>query len=441
MLTVEKNDNIKIHNYTASITESSAKILPDSDCALGLSIGGAAHENGQLKATLITLKRTKIKHYHFVIADELQRFTLSTLNNAKLDPDDLREIAIKKGDEWIERNEDTIREVVGNNFTYIRWAEITKKKSFQEWKQKFENDNSNEFLESVQKTIDAFMDHYNNKGYSLEVIFDQTPKKLEPKKAYLYSDKEDENKIKVAFMNKNNEKVIIELSKENLSDNWEGINSILNSNENLQLKSEHVKAIFDITSKEGCLDKNTIVERSKQYIIEELAVLMVIGLELKIPYLAYPQHAIAAFEFIQKKYLTFKEENKEQNNEENKEFKYLEFVRIKIKSKHSENINSSINFLDIKNSESKETKANNIEFPIKISENTSSLFAHKLTPTLKFELVTKAVTESTLKLMMENRLSEEDEKKLIYYASLLKNAMMQDPNSPLVENKKIKVHN
>lgn len=125
--------------------------------------------------------------------------------------------------------------------------------------------NPNIMVDNLYDTLlSGYIKEINNKiGYSFELKYKEKPKNLEQNKAYLFL---EEAKIKIAFIDANNESQIITLLKNDLK-NWDEINNILQDNEKKkQLEPNHITAIFSITSKNGCTKKtenNTYFSFSK----------------------------------------------------------------------------------------------------------------------------------------------------------------------------------
>lgn len=151
----------------------SAEISPvssDSTVVIGVSVGSDTHENGKLQATLECLKQKGFKKFVFVIADTLQRHTLS-LSNPSLTPDVLANLADHLGDQWIARNKDSIREVIGTHYEIVKWKDILAMGCFKEWEAKLKGTDTEfhmpeGFDEAVEKTSQQFIERYKRQYLS-----------------------------------------------------------------------------------------------------------------------------------------------------------------------------------------------------------------------------------------------------------------------------------
>lgn len=151
-----------------------ADISSESTVVIGISVGSDVHENGKLQATLECLKEKGFKKFIFVIADTLQRYTLS-LTNPKFDADDLADLADHLGDQWIQRNKDCIQEAIGNHYEIVKWKAITAMSYFKEWLGKL-NGHIKEFSvpegfnEAVDKTVQQFIERYKRQNSDSTII-------------------------------------------------------------------------------------------------------------------------------------------------------------------------------------------------------------------------------------------------------------------------------
>ena len=108
-------------NYKASFTKLNKEILEISPghALLTISVGQRPHEGKRFAATIRSVNDT-FKKCTIAVCDTLQRHSLAILSNG-LTADNLYEITKKEGDQWIERNQEIIEDIIDIDYNIKRW--------------------------------------------------------------------------------------------------------------------------------------------------------------------------------------------------------------------------------------------------------------------------------------------------------------------------------
>ncbi|GAB4393936.1 MAG: hypothetical protein Tsb005_14300 [Gammaproteobacteria bacterium] len=279
--------------YSATIKPSkSAEIGKDNSnftCGYVVSLGDDEHENNKLTAIIECLKAKRFKKIYIVLDDyELSAIKLSGTNK-NLNPNDLTGIGREIGREWTKRNKPIIDSILKpNSYEIITWDKITQLKDYDTWYKKFSRDDCPAELQlAIKQTVKAY-------------VARQITSMLEGK---VERSKYDEIKTKLQeYLEK----------KSSVGDELRDDSSHINSKklENCDIDSELKKYIEDL---------EYIIKTSKEYILRELAGLIVASLHWETDYFAYPNSTIEAFRVAQKFYLNGRDGEKDpQLNNENK---------------------------------------------------------------------------------------------------------------------------
>lgn len=98
-------------------------IIPGKKCIFCISVGQKYHENNKLDASIDIINKT-FSFCYILLADTLQRHTISYS-----EPQISEHIALKKGDEWLERNNEIIKKFI-ISYQIIRWDFFRSHKNF-----------------------------------------------------------------------------------------------------------------------------------------------------------------------------------------------------------------------------------------------------------------------------------------------------------------------
>ncbi len=154
-------DKIDIRVVKASFREcpiSDRKIFSKSKCIMPISVGQHVHEGKKFLAT-IKLINTSFNKCTILIDDSVQRHTMK-IDNAKND-DFLYQMAVKAGDDWLERNEAAYKQLT-IPYNIMRWddwlASATYKNSYERVKKHYD---AHEFYKKeIQANIEEFLSRY-----------------------------------------------------------------------------------------------------------------------------------------------------------------------------------------------------------------------------------------------------------------------------------------
>jgi len=152
--------------YVASLTGLSRQdkdFLKSKSCIVSISVGGAAHEGEQFKATL-NMVNARFKKCLIIMGDTLQRHNIA-MTNSELDATEACNLAKLRGDEWLQRNEPTILNELHIPYKIIRWNHCVDSDAFHGNLEKTKKlyDNNMLFKAAVHEVIEEFISRYTKR--------------------------------------------------------------------------------------------------------------------------------------------------------------------------------------------------------------------------------------------------------------------------------------
>jgi tRNA-dependent cyclodipeptide synthase len=157
-------------NYKVTFTKLNKEILEISPghALLTISVGQRPHEGKRFAATLRSINDT-FKKCTIAVCDTLQRHSLSIISNS-LTAENLYEVTKKEGDQWIERNEEIIEDIMDIDCNIKRWDEWLFHDKYQILRQEvnelYKNDNG--FYSIINSLADDFTKRLFSRGYNLD---------------------------------------------------------------------------------------------------------------------------------------------------------------------------------------------------------------------------------------------------------------------------------
>ena len=132
-----------------------------SRCLLTISVGQEAHEGEKFLSTIKTVNNSFLSCI-LLVDDSLQRHTMAL--DSKQDADDFYEFSLKCGDEWLERNSESLRELtILENI--IRWDKWLTYKNYIEQHKNIEKllSTDAEYKKSFEEAIEVFLNRYHSR--------------------------------------------------------------------------------------------------------------------------------------------------------------------------------------------------------------------------------------------------------------------------------------
>ncbi|QMT60990.1 tRNA-dependent cyclodipeptide synthase [Legionella sp. PC997] len=154
----------------ASFRENPAeerKLFPQSSCLMPISVGQAIHESEKF-AAVIKLINASFKQCTILVDDSVQRHTIGIMNHS--DPEELYQLAVKEGDDWLKRNERAYNELT-IPFEIMRWDDWYNSQNYIEHHLRVQKEyNSNaSFHNAINANIDEFLTRYLSRFSAAEV--------------------------------------------------------------------------------------------------------------------------------------------------------------------------------------------------------------------------------------------------------------------------------
>lgn len=137
---------------------SDRKNFSQSKCIMPISVGQTVHEEKKFLA-VIKLINTSFKKCTILVDDSVQRHTMK-IDNAKSD-DALYEMAVKEGDDWLERNESAYKQLI-IPYDIMRWDDWLMNDSYKESHERIKNYyKTNElYQKEIHANIEEFLSRY-----------------------------------------------------------------------------------------------------------------------------------------------------------------------------------------------------------------------------------------------------------------------------------------
>lgn len=153
--------NIDTRIVKASFREcliSDRKNFPQSKCIMPISVGQQIHEGKKFLAT-IKLINASFKACTILIDDSVQRHTMK-IDNVKND-DCLYQMAIKEGDNWLQRNESAYQNLT-IPYNIMRWDDWLVHPSYKNSYEKVKNYyySHQDYRKEIQANIETFLTRY-----------------------------------------------------------------------------------------------------------------------------------------------------------------------------------------------------------------------------------------------------------------------------------------
>lgn len=138
--------------------------IPQARSTLPISVGQPYHEGAKLRATLDGIQK-KLGHCDIVVGDTLQRYNLLSEYSYQ----EAAEIARKRGDEWLLRNEQVLKDFTILH-AIVRWDTCMEDPLFNTWltivKKHYQHNNA--YKAAVEADIDEFMQRAAEKKHALQ---------------------------------------------------------------------------------------------------------------------------------------------------------------------------------------------------------------------------------------------------------------------------------
>lgn len=156
MLIIMNTDLKKIKAKFRYVNDEQKSRFNSSSCVLGISVGQEVHEGELFDITLQLIGKSFVS-CNILVDDTLQRYTMAMLNGGI--PDDYRDIAVKNGDLWLERNSKRI-ETLSIPYKIFRYEHWLSHPQFNEYKTKIINllNSHAEFKHVFDSTCNKFVD-------------------------------------------------------------------------------------------------------------------------------------------------------------------------------------------------------------------------------------------------------------------------------------------
>lgn len=151
----------------------------NSKCSVTISVGQPIHEGDKFNATLLEVN-DNFKECTIMMCDSLQRHTLKI--GSDLDMKQLHKKSNQAGDEWLERNMKTIKQL-DIKYDIIRWDEWLSSNTYKNIRKQIDDLYLSDvgFYSAVEKTALSFLERYLNK----KVVFEQREDVLCHSREYL----------------------------------------------------------------------------------------------------------------------------------------------------------------------------------------------------------------------------------------------------------------
>jgi hypothetical protein len=161
IITLEKRYTMNKFKVAFKCPESYKEKFNDSRCLLAISVGQQYHEGEKFAATIAAVNKA-FKSCVILVGDTLQRHTLS-LREEKT-ADELFSVALKTGDEWLERNKASYNKL-SIPFEIVRWNYFLFHEKFAEQKELLleAKRNNEDYANAFLETSAAFITRYLNR--------------------------------------------------------------------------------------------------------------------------------------------------------------------------------------------------------------------------------------------------------------------------------------
>ena len=144
------------------VTESQKLLFKNACCVLSISVGQDVHE-GRLFELTTELINGSFASCNILVDDTLQRYTMAMLKNGQIT--NYKDIAIKNGDLWLQRNEKYIQamNIPTKIFRYNHWLSHPKFHACHSKNVELLLSNST-FRNIFEKTRDQFIEKYSSRN-------------------------------------------------------------------------------------------------------------------------------------------------------------------------------------------------------------------------------------------------------------------------------------
>lgn len=159
-INIDTHSTYKQKSCVASLTnlpQQDKDFLKSKSCIVSISVGGKAHEGEKFSATL-SMVNARFKKCLIVVGDTLQRHTLAISSN-KQNSFELYALAKRHGDEWLQRNMQTITNELHIPYQIVRWDHWLNSDKFSNNFAKTRKlyDTNALFRRSIHQVIEKFM--------------------------------------------------------------------------------------------------------------------------------------------------------------------------------------------------------------------------------------------------------------------------------------------
>ena len=150
------------------------KSFPSARCAMLVSVGQHYHEGVKFKAT-VDFVNAKFKECIIFLGDALQRYNLC-VSCAEKNPNNLFDLSINKGDEWLQRNKSVLQQFT-IPLRVIRWSRWLNDKHFPSAYEKIKREirkNANyksTYVQSINEFLIRYRNRCNESDFSLNITF------------------------------------------------------------------------------------------------------------------------------------------------------------------------------------------------------------------------------------------------------------------------------
>lgn len=156
-LTIHEDSRIVKASFRECLI-SDRKIFSQSKCIMPISVGQKIHEGKKFLAT-IKLINASFKECTILIDDSVQRHTMKINNNAN--DALLYQMAVKEGDDWLQRNESAYKELT-IPYDIMRWDDWLNSASYKASAERVKQyyDNHEDYRNEIHANIEEFLSRY-----------------------------------------------------------------------------------------------------------------------------------------------------------------------------------------------------------------------------------------------------------------------------------------
>lgn len=147
------------------------KRFPQSSCLMPISVGQPIHE-GEKFAAVIKLINGAFKRCTILVDDSVQRHTMGIMQHAT--PDELYQLAVKEGDDWLLRNEMAYNQLT-IPFEILRWDDWYNSQNYIDSyvRVQKEYDSNDLFRHAIHANIDDFLTRYLSRFSAVDVDYER----------------------------------------------------------------------------------------------------------------------------------------------------------------------------------------------------------------------------------------------------------------------------